>query len=800
MRAFLALLALSVGIFAQALTWVKQPLLTKNSDTSWTVSFELNRAADVEVAIIDLRDSTILRHLAAGVLGSNPPPPLAPTVLAQNINWNGKDDRGVVTTIPAASLGVRVRAGMSVEWNNMVGNDPYSFTTGGELWWYIKGTVADAEGNLYVYGSSNRSIGFTVRCYDSLGNYKKTVFPFPSSLSNAQVTGHSVNIDGAGKYTIKTGTTRSVLNLSGLVIGGTIFNHSNHAHGLPQMVHMQDNSDLCFVGDINKLCMLKKDGSREGTATQMNLITSPTMNTTNMGETFWLCESQDKQNYYVTGLWELKGSNAVDTGFWRDGQVFKINKTTGAATSVIRLDTIPLTSSLRIARLGAGGTDNWIRYSSFHGVTVDDSGHIFVCDRMNKRIGVYDTTGAYLGGIPLQYAEQVKVHSKTGAIYATTRYASTLSSNNKWIKLYKFNTWRNAPAAVCSTVVTTTVDYYEAQSYLTTIEQGNGALIWVSHLRMPEQAKLFRDGGNTFTYVKGLADASKNYLAGFDRIAVNKKYDIVYVNDGWSKMAQISNWSNPKMSPCSLATGQQIDGMDMAVSHDNQLYVMKGGDCGGQVYRYGLNANGKYSPAKWTNSDSNVLAGLPSRRGSHQGFYGMAIAPDKKVAVYVAPWSTTIKLSSVNLLADSGQNTSLYQTCYPFPKDADTLIKATSSLLIGGFQFDLQGNLYVGASIRSKNHRRPAGYGTDNGYAKGVGSVFKFSAGSLKGGMIQTHGGCCAVDTIAETYSSGYEKLYLTGVGPFSAYEYCSCRTPRFDVDGYGRLFLPNAITQKVAV
>jgi hypothetical protein len=47
---------------------------------------------------------------------------------------------------------------------------------------------------------------------------------------------------------------------------------------------------------------------------------------------------------------------------------------------------------------------------------------------------------------------------------------------------------------------------------------------------------------------------------------------------------------------------------------------------------------------------------------------------------------------------------------------------------------------------------------------------------------------------------SGANKVYKTGVAPFSGMYQCACRSPRFDVDPYGRLFIPNAITGKVTV
>ena len=56
------------------------------------MTFALNRLSDVEVAIVDPQTSKVVRHLAAGQLGDNPPPPLVAGSASQKIAWDGKDD------------------------------------------------------------------------------------------------------------------------------------------------------------------------------------------------------------------------------------------------------------------------------------------------------------------------------------------------------------------------------------------------------------------------------------------------------------------------------------------------------------------------------------------------------------------------------------------------------------------------------------------------------------------------------------------------------------------------------------
>ena len=58
------------------------------------ITFALAAATDVEVAVLNAKGA-VVRHLAAGALGGQSPPP-APLKrgLAQSLVWDGKDDAG----------------------------------------------------------------------------------------------------------------------------------------------------------------------------------------------------------------------------------------------------------------------------------------------------------------------------------------------------------------------------------------------------------------------------------------------------------------------------------------------------------------------------------------------------------------------------------------------------------------------------------------------------------------------------------------------------------------------------------
>ncbi|MBL8027330.1 MAG: hypothetical protein JNL74_13000, partial [Fibrobacteres bacterium] len=199
------LLSVSVSLFS-AVSFVRQPSIEKVGD-SFKVVFELSEYSDVEVAVVDTVSDVILCHLAAGKLGPKAPPPLVINSLRQELFWNGRDDYRNTVQV-TTSLSVRVRVGMSAKIDRIAGGDPYAFftremTAGNHSVWTIAGIEGKSDGSVYVYGSSNQMGVYTIRKYDSDGNYIKTVFPFPSGFPSAKVAAWGVNVRPDGTYSPK---------------------------------------------------------------------------------------------------------------------------------------------------------------------------------------------------------------------------------------------------------------------------------------------------------------------------------------------------------------------------------------------------------------------------------------------------------------------------------------------------------------------------------------------------------------------------------------------------------------------
>ena len=109
MYKFTAVLLLLPLAALSALTFTQNPSITYNaSGQNWSISFGVSENTDVEVAIVRLSDSSIVRRLVAGKLGVNPPVPLQGGTLSQTITWDGTDDSG--TLMPAGMYMCRLNS------------------------------------------------------------------------------------------------------------------------------------------------------------------------------------------------------------------------------------------------------------------------------------------------------------------------------------------------------------------------------------------------------------------------------------------------------------------------------------------------------------------------------------------------------------------------------------------------------------------------------------------------------------------------------------------------------------------
>ena len=126
----------------------------------------------------------------------------------------------------------------------------------------------------------------------------------------------------------------------------------------------------------------------------------------------------------------------------------------------------------------------------------------------------------------------------------------------------------------------------------------------------------------------------------------------------------------------------------------------------------------------------------------------------------------------------------------------------------GGVRVDLAGNIYVAMQAVPEGCVPPAGFEKDPAYAGCVGSVIRFSP---KGGAVlgipdaeSKQADAPKIALNRKMTAEGATKAYA-GIAPLSGNwastsDCCVCRVPRFDLDRYGRLYLPNAIANSVRI
>jgi len=421
-RFLLTLTILLAGsAWAEALKWVKEPALTfDEKEGKWWVTFELNNLKDVEVAIVNPADSSIVRHLAAGVLGPNPPAPLAANACAQKIPWDSRDDYRQSVADPS-KLAVRVRAGMGVALKRIVGGAPYAFYSremgqGDHAAWRLTGIEVKSDGKVYVMGNANNYGPPAIRQYDAQGNYQRTVFPLPAGKPLEAVKGWGVNVREDGTYTPQYNDLSSPA-LSKTFISGT---RGRIATLLPS----PEQDQLLLMHDF-KLMRINTDGTippsplLDGLLVNDPAIQPAPMASGKVTGPLQISLSPDGKHFYLGGIFagayeRTSRVGTEKTGVWRDGQVFKVDLATRKAGVFFALPEDKVIGDLKARGSSPIADFKYGTYAALQGVATDAEGRVFVCDRQNKRVVVLDSGGKVVREIPLEYPDAIAVNAFEG--------------------------------------------------------------------------------------------------------------------------------------------------------------------------------------------------------------------------------------------------------------------------------------------------------------------------------------------------------------------------------------------------
>ncbi|MFH0919331.1 MAG: T9SS type A sorting domain-containing protein [Fibrobacterota bacterium] len=745
------------------------PSVVVNGNTA-QIDFTVSTATDVAVWIED-NDGNIIRHLAAGLLGSSSVAPPLQSGLSQSIAWDGKNDRGEDV---AASLTktVKVSLGLNVAFDKVMGWNGLSIGA-------VMGLAVDSSGHLYVLNCGGDYIMRSspqVQVLDRSGSYVKTILPCPANVTQ------NTALQNIWRNSTVSGWIPRVHHFF------SSFYPEIEATNLQTICVM--NNRLIFTNAgistaerrILRLLQLNLDGSIPDYGFFSTPITSAKMNYANVH----LAAYPDSGWIYSTGL--------VGPGEW--------DYTHRQAVYRSRLDNAG-PGTLFAGEEYVAGTDN-AHFDTTKGLGVDGQGNVYVADRGNNRVIVFNKSGQYVAQFSVTRPGPISVQAN-GILYVIS------SGGGTGAMLYKYDSYSASSASAQLALLTTGAPSIAMDTHAAS------PIVWVGFSEVATaggKGELWRVTDSAGTLNKQIITSfTENELVRPMYIAADDTRDEVYVKD----------WAGARVLRYSGASGAQevlplTTAGDIAVGPDGNLFafcaVNGGYRGGGYVKKYSHDM----TPLSFSSGGDSlwVIGGI---RGGHlRGTRGLDITPrgDIYVLHFTGYQDLDATWSNVHLRVYDSTGTVQH----------DSLIDwIGSGGGAGGIRVDKGSNIYVTDHVMPDTMNQYTGLtevertewsalvtniATYNCYRHVWGSLLKFPA---TGGAV-THTGSKTYPTTpglvgwTETFN-GKEYALINDVSllyPVSPVPVgpkgggCTCWTPRFDLDGFGRIFLPDLAHFRVTV
>jgi hypothetical protein len=755
---------LTTHLFAAEVEFRTPPEVTRSGDGAF-IAFEVSAATDVEVAILDAKGQ-VVRHLAAGVLGGkNPPPaPLKPG-LAQKLVWDGKDDLG-----QAASNGpfqVRIRAGMAVRFGTLIGSSPYTGSIVSMPYRApVNGLAVDGEGNLYVkmmsaVGSHGNSglWPWHLRQFDRRGDYLGTLLPYAPSTKPAQASGFTLlpAPDGA-----LTPANRTSLYPVFAVLGNEVVNRLADGH-------------LVFVhSEARKLNFLALDGSNR-------LKTIPMWsNQAKLKCPAWLdiqvaLSPDGKVAYYsnVAGTaYDGKKPSDIDPA-WPQGRVYRhdLSRPERDPEPFFDLE-LPDWDKEKYWMPSA-----WDKKTAAAGIDTDAKGNVLVCDLVSQQVVEISPQGQRLSATKVPWPDKVLVARKTGDLYVISRKVSRGALPPA--TLYKITGRGEKALVVAELPLKGTLG-----GACTLDESGKTPVLWLAGQERESDrdlGKLVRvedRGAKLVVTGDKFLNRGEKAITFVGYMDVDREAELVYVTNSGDRVWRFHG-----------ETGEggplPIKAVDVAVGPGGHVYAWGTGSYAGPLVRYSR----ELKPAPLSAGDKHVFGNVYGRAG--RGFSVCGLDVDAKGRVYATYGSNDCH---VRVYDEKGELVEFPRRQKSGEGDAKEVPAAITGVTGygGSLRVDLAGNLYLLQAGLPKGYAPPPGYEKDEAFRQAVGTIYKFpptgGAVQAKNGVVQKVEGAVA---------------QYPGCGPVSRWNAvgaCACTKPRFDVDGFGRLYMPNGITFTVSV
>lgn len=759
LRALILTMALVSPCGAGGSLFKEAPLVARQGEQS-VLSFALSQATDVEIAVVDAK-GRLVRHLAAGVLGGkNPPPPPLRPGLAQKLVWDGKDDVG--QRAKGGPFQFRVRAGTSVQFGRLLGDSPYTGNVVSMPYRApVNGLVTDGTGSLYVLmmsavGSHGNSgmWPWHLRKFDRDGNYVQTLLPYPPSTHPDRASGFRL-LDVPGQFVPSLYTS---LYPVFAVLGNEI------------VPRLQDGQIVFVRSETRQMNFLALDGSNRLKTVTMwparSKLKCPS----------WLdiqaaFSPDGRYAYYanVAGVpYDGKQPGDIDPE-WPQGRIYRQDLSQEDAVPQRFFDlTLPDWDKEKYWMPSA-----WDKKTASAGLDVDAKGNVLVCDLVNHQVVEISPEGKQLSATPVPWPDRVLVSRKTGDLYVISRKVSrgaippaTLTKITGRGKEAK----KVAELTLAGTIGGAyTLD--ESAKVPVLWLAGNVALDKKDGVLTSQLLRIEDRGAELFVTGDNFLNRDPNAITFVGYMDVDREAELVYVTRSGTVVWRYHG---------ETGKGETLPfkAVDVAIGPEGDIYTWGTGSYQGPIARF--DRAGQPKPLAATGK--HVFGFLYGRAGRGQSVCGMDI--DLKGRVYATFGSNDCH---VRVYDEKGELVD-----FPRRQKAGELIQGDVPAAItgvvgygGSIRVDQAGNIYLLQQGVAKDYPLPVGFEKDEGYRNSLGTIYKFPP---TGGEVK------AVNhTVKEVL--GHVATYA-GCGPISRWNAvgaCACTRPRFDVDGYGRLYIPNA-------
>ncbi len=353
----------------------------------YEITFSVKGFCDVTVAVID-KKGKVVRHLGAGVLGSNAPDPFQKNSLKQKIYWNGKDDLGNYPK-NGTKLKIRVMLGLKPTFDKRLGGtSPKNLP--GKVW----GLALDERGAYLVIGDGGGFSHKSVRMFDRDGKYIKVLYPPPAGTPLNQLEGSGFVEYEAGQRAWHGPDLYWAIAGNGLVFSKEADYKAAHECQLglagKKLMFLNAGSSLNSRVSGSMIFSINTDGTTSaagllGRPFAWGAHFSPVLAGSPDGKwVYMVCSLGGKYTFDPVAVRAPADGSKPATVFFGDK-----NKAGSDATHL------------------NGPT----------GLACDAGGRVYIADSRNSRIQIVSPEGKLLKTIPIERPRLVKVHQKTGAIY-----------------------------------------------------------------------------------------------------------------------------------------------------------------------------------------------------------------------------------------------------------------------------------------------------------------------------------------------------------------------------------------------